>query len=330
MFDFDLSFPNYFPNNDEIPLDEKDEVSFINHPQYQIDQFPPDQDLYSPPCSSRFNELLLHEIEEKEEDESKHPSLENLTESIQDYQNLINDEKPLSEVIQPILDQNIEPKNKPAINHLNSILKETKNTSLTKDTPESTNGKDNKFLGRKRREDKGKGVHSKYKPDNQMRKIKSYFNKYTIDNINSSLSPDHKKFLRITPKVNENLNTKYNLDLNKKKIKDIYAENPINGRYSKEGIDKNYNKVIVKEIYETKVETQAMKILNMTYIEYLDFMRKNDIYKFKHDLIKKEIKNGETEKEAIKYVDDLVDLLMDYEGWFERKTPRTPRKEKDS
>ena len=322
MFDFDLSFPNYFPNNDEIPLDEKDEVSFINHPQYQIDQFPPDQDLYSPPCSSRFNELLLHEIEEKEEDESKHPSLENLTESIQDYQNLINDEKPLSEVI--------EPKNKPAINHLNSILKETKNTSLTKDTPESTNGKDNKFLGRKRREDKGKGVHSKYKPDNQMRKIKSYFNKYTIDNINSSLSPDHKKFLRITPKVNENLNTKYNLDLNKKKIKDIYAENPINGRYSKEGIDKDYNKVIVKEIYETKVETQAMKILNMTYIEYLDFMRKNDIYKFKHDLIKKEIKNGETEKEAIKYVDELVDLLMDYEGWFERKTPRTPRKEKDS
>ena len=322
MFDFDLSFPNNFPNNDEIPLDEKDEVSFINHPQYQIDQFPPDQDLYSPPCSSRFNELLLHEIEEKEEDESKHPSLENLTESIQDYQNLINDEKPLSEVI--------EPKNKPAINHLNSILKETKNTSLTKDTPESTNGKDNKFLGRKRREDKGKGVHSKYKPDNQMRKIKSYFNKYTIDNINSSLSPEHKKFLRITPKVNENLNTKYNLDLNKKKIKDIYAENPINGRYSKEGIDKNYNKVIVKEIYETKVETQAMKILNMTYIEYLDFMRKNDIYKFRHDLIKKEIKNGETENEAIKYVDDLVDLLMDYEGWFERKTPRTPRKEKDS
>ena len=322
MFDFDLSFPNNFPNNDEIPLDEKDEVSFINQPQYQIDQFPPDQDLYSPPCSSRFNELFLHEIEEKEDDESKHPSLENLTESIADYQNLINDEKPLSEVI--------EPKNKPAINQLNTILKETKNTSLTKDTPESTNGKDNKFLGRKRREDKGKGVHSKYKPDNQMRKIKSYFNKYTIDNINSSLSPDHKKFLRITPKVNENLNTKYNLDLNRKKVKDIIAENPINGRYSKEGIDKNYNKVIVKEIYETKVETQAMKILNMTYIEYLDFMRKNDIDKFKHDLIKKEIKNGETENEAIKYVDDLVDLLMDYEGWFERKTPRTPRKEKDS
>jgi hypothetical protein len=25
-----------------------------------------------------------------------------------------------------------------------------------------------------------------------------------------------------------------------------------------------------------------------------------------------------------------VDLLMDYEGWFERKTARTSRKEKDS
>ena len=330
MFAFDLSFPNYFPNNDEIPLDEKDEVSFINQPQYQIDQFPPDQDLYSPPCSSRFNELFLHEIEEKEDDESKHPSLENLTESIQDYQNLINNEKPLSEVIQPTLDQKIEPKNKPAINQLNTILKETKNTSLTRDTPESSSGKDNKFLGRKRREDKGKGVHSKYKPDNQMRKIKSYFIKYTTDNINSSLSSEHKKVLRINPKVNENLNTKYNLGLNKKRVKDIIEENPINGRYSKEGIDKNYNKVIVKEIYDKNEETEAIRILDMTFIEYLDFMRKNDIDKFKHDLIKKEIKNGETENEAIKYVDELVDLLMDYEGWFERKTPRTPRKEKDS
>ena len=320
----DQSFSNYSINNNEISLEENDVASLFNEQEHQQCQIPQDQDFFFPQLSSQYHEFILHE----EEEESRHPSLENLTESIQDYQNLINDEKPLSEVIQPILDQNIEPKNKPAINHLNSILKETKNTSLTKGTPESTNGKDNKFLGRKRREDKGKGVHSKYKPDNQMRKIKSYYIKYITKNVNASLSPDHKKFLKITPDVNENLNTNYNLDLMKKPIKKIYAENPINKRYSKKEIDQDYNKDLVEEIYKKNEEIKAIRILNMTYIKYLDFMRKNDLNKFKNELIQKEIKNGESREEVIRYVNGLVTLLMDYECWFKIKTPRTSRKGK--
>ena len=153
--------------------------------------------------------------------------------------------------------------------------------------------------------------------------------KYIHNNLNSSLSPNQRKFLKITPKVNEDLNRNYNMSLMKKTIKEIYEENSINGRYSKEGIDKDYNKDIIEEIYQKNEETEAIKILNMTFIKYLDFMRKNDLNKFKNEIINKEAKNGETREEAIKYVDELVDLLMDYEGWFERKTPRTPRKEKD-
>ena len=57
-------------------------------------------------------------------------------------------------------------------------------------------------------------------------------------------------------------------------------------------------------------------------------MRKNDLNKFKNEIINKEVKNGETREEAIKYVDELVKLLFDYEDWFDRKTPRTPRKGK--
>jgi hypothetical protein len=322
----DQSFSNYSINNNEISLEENDAASLFNEQEHQQCQIPQDQDFFFPQLSSQYHEFIIHE----EEEESRHPSLENLTQSILDYQNLINDEKPLSQTIQPVLEQNNEPKNKQDFSQLNIIQKETTNTSLTKVTPDSTNGNGNKLLGRKRREDKGKGVHSKYKPDNQMRKIKSYYIKYITENVNASLSPEHKKFLKITPDVNEDLNTNYNLDLMKKLIKEIYVENPINKRYSKEEIELDYNKDLIEEIYRKNEETKAIRILNMTYIEYLDFMRKNDIDKFKHDLIKKEIKNGETEKEAIKYVDDLVDLLMDYEGWFERKTPRTPRKEKDS
>jgi len=320
----DQSFSNYSINNNEISLEENDAVSLFNEQEHQQCQIPQDQDFFFPQLSSQYHEFILHE----EEEGSRHPSLENLTQSILDYQNLINDEKPLSQTIQPVLEQNNEPKNKQDFSQLNIIQKETTNTSLTKVTPDSTNGNGNKLLGRKRREDKGKGVHSKYKPDNQMRKIKSYYIKYITENVNASLSPDHKKFLKIIPDVNENLNTNYNLDLMKKPIKEIYAENPINKRYSKEEYDQDYNKDLVEEIYNKNEETKAIRILNMTYIEYLDFMRKNGLNKFKTELIQKEIKNGESQQEAIRYVNGLMMLLMDYEGWFKRKTPRTSRKGK--
>jgi hypothetical protein len=161
-----------------------------------------------------------------------------------------------------------------------------------------------------------------------MRKVKSYYIKYITEIVNSSLSPDHKKFLKLAPYVNENLNINYNLDLMKKPIKEIYAENPINKRYSKKTIDKYYNRDLVEEIYDKNEETEAIRILDMTFFEYLDFMRKNDLNKFKQDLIQKEVKNGESQQEAIRYVNGLMMLLMDYEGWFKRKTPRTSRKGK--
>ena len=322
---FDQSFSNYSINNDEIPLEENDSVPLIKESEPYKCQIPQDQDLFFPRYSSQFNDFFFHE---EEEEESRHPNLENLTQSILDYQNLITDEMPLSKIIQPILEQNNEPKNKQAVNQLNIIQKETTNTSLTKVSPENTNGIEIKLLGRKRREDKGKGVHSKYKPDNKMRKIKSYYIKYITKNINSSLSPEHKKLLKITPDVNENLNINYNLDLMKKRIKEIYEENPINKRYSKKEIDQYYNKDLVEEIYSKNEETKAIRILNMTYIEYLDFMRKNNLNKFKNELRQKEIKNGESQQEANIYVNELVKLLMDYECWFKRKTPRTSRKGK--
>ena len=277
----DQSFSNYSINNNEISLEENNAVSLFNEQEHQQCQIPQDQDLFFPQLSSQYHEFILHE----EEEESRHPSLENLTQSILDYQNLINDEKPLSQTIQPVLEQNKEPKNKQDISQLIIIQKETTNTSLTKPNPYSTIGNEIKLLGRKRREDKGKGVHSKYKPDNQIRKIKSYYIKYITENVNASLSPEHKKFLKITPDVNEDLNTNYNLDLMKKLIKEIYVENSINKRYSKEEIELNYNKDLIEEIYRKNEETKAIRILNMTYIEYLDFMRKNDLNKFKNELL---------------------------------------------
>ena len=160
-----------------------------------------------------------------------------------------------------------------------------------------------------------------------MRRIKSYFLRFILEKTNSSLSPGHKKFLKIKPEVNENLNKRYNDELMKTKIKNIYTQNPINGRYSKKGISKYYNADLVKEIYEKNEEKNAMKILDSTYIQFFDVFRKYHIDRFKNDILKKETKNGEEEKEAEDYVDQLVKLIFNYEEWFEKKTPRSHKKE---
>ena len=193
-------------------------------------------------------------------------------------------------------------------------------------------GKNNASLGRISKEGKKKGKkgeHSKFKEDNEIRKIKSYYLKFITEKTNSSLSPGHKRFLKINPDVNENLNKKYNDDLNKTKIRDIYKLNSINGRYSKKGISKDYNADLVREIYEKNEEKSAMKILDSTYIEYFDVFRKNHINRFKSDVLEKEMKNGEDEKVAKSYVDELAKLVYGYEDWFEKKVPRSHKKERD-
>ena len=182
------------------------------------------------------------------------------------------------------------------------------------------------FRGRKRKEDTRERVHSKYTKDNQMRRIKTYFFRFIYKRVNSSLSHGHKKFRKISPKVNENLKADYNIELMKKRLKTIFEENPINGRYSKSEIGKDYNAKLIKEIYKKNEEIETIKILNTSYIEYLNFMKTHHLQEFKDEIFEKEVKCGESKESSKKYVDKLVKLLFNYEGWFSEKTPRDPKK----
>lgn len=201
----------------------------------------------------------------------------------------------------------------------NQVLNVTNINAL----PNTSTG--NNSLGRKRKDDLGERVHSKYKKDNIMRKIKTSSFKYISDRVNSSLSKNHRKFLKINPKVNKNLNIDYNINLMHKPLKNIFAENEINGRYSKSKYGKNYNANLVEEIYNKNEEIKAIKILDLTYIDLLDIIRKKHLKEFREMIKTKEMKNGENEKSAEKYVNQLVDLLFRYENWFLLKAPRGPR-----
>jgi len=107
-----------------------------------------------------------------------------------------------------------------------------------------------------------------------------------------------------------------------KSLAEIFAENPINGRYSKNNYSKYYNAELVDEIYRNNEEKNAIAILNLTYKQYLDIFREKNIKKFENDILLKEIKNGEDESTAKKYTGELVNLLWRYEDWFDNKTAR--------
>ena len=228
-------------------------------------------------------------------------------------------------------------------NKLQTENKHTANTSLVKKDEENivnsinnivsidilpkTEKKEPKsFLGRKTKGDTEEREHSKFKEDNQMRKIKSYFLKYIPDYVNSSLSFVHKRFLKIDKKVNQELKKDFNVELMDKKLKDIFIEFPICGRYSEAKNGENHNAELIKEIYENNEETEAIEKLEQTYIQVLDCFRKNNLEKFRDDILNKEIKNGEKESRAKMYVNQLVKLLFNYESWFTDKSARGPKK----
>ena len=155
-----------------------------------------------------------------------------------------------------------------------------------------------------------------------MRKIKTYFNHFIDNYVNSSLSPGHNKLLKINTTTNEKLKK----DLNVWILKDIFCQYSVNCKNFKFQDGNKYNSDLIKDIYENNIEKEAIERLNLSYIEVLDIMRKYYLDEFRNDIFEKEIRNGENEKTAKKYVKELVDLLFEFEIWFNNKASRKPKK----
>ena len=261
-----------------------------------------------------------------------HQSLEDLFGNPEQLNNLLSGPSELADEKKFSVENKLQTENKHTAN--TSLVKKDEenivnsiNNIVTIDILPKTEKKEPKsFLGRKTKGDTEEREHSKFKEDNQMRKIKSYFLKYIPDYVNSSLSFVHKRFLKIDKKVNQELKKDFNVELMDKKLKDIFIEFPICGRYSEAKNGENHNAELIKEIYENNEETEAIEKLEQTYIQVLDCFRKNNLEKFRDDILNKEIKNGEKESRAKMYVNQLVKLLFNYESWFTDKSARGPKK----
>ena len=191
-----------------------------------------------------------------------------------------------------------------------------------KENKTKTKNKSGINLGRKRRSDEREAYHTKYRSDNMMRKIKTYFMNFVHNYLNESLTFSHKTFLKINKKVSENLRKDFNMSLMQMTIKEIYEQHSINEKYSDYKKGRNINQALIKEIFEKNKDIETIKILNSKYIDLIIVLRTKFLDKFSSELIEKEIKLGENKDDALMYVNELKDLLINYEEWFEKKAGR--------
>ena len=162
-------------------------------------------------------------------------------------------------------------------------------------------------------------LHDKFCEDNLMRRLKANLMDSILNFLNNNLNDNSIKFQKLHKDLNVNLKKDYNLTLMKRTIRDIFYNEEISKIYIN-NMCSNINKKIIEKIEKEKVETKIIRILNMTFIDFINEIRDNHLDNFFIKIKEKEIKNKANNIEQ--YMDKLKQLFANYEKYFENKKGR--------
>ena len=167
---------------------------------------------------------------------------------------------------------------------------------------------------------KYEAVHTKYRQDNIIQKIKIHFINSTMDLINRKyneyLNIDSKKRLlqKIKPNFTKIWRKKGNQEFLEKKLKDVFSEE-LSERCSTFHDKKNYNKEQIEKLYEKNKAKNVINILDKSLKEmYRVYIMENNgmkEYNLKYDLIQIEQKNGK------EYAQEYNKKAMDFLNLFD-------------
>jgi hypothetical protein len=167
---------------------------------------------------------------------------------------------------------------------------------------------------------KYEAVHTKYRQDNIIQKIKIHFINSTMDLINRKyneyLNIDYKKRLlqKIKPNFTKIWRKKGNQEFLEKKLKDVFSEE-LSERCSTFHDKKNYNKEQIEKLYEKNKAKNVINILDKSLKEmYRIYIMENNgmkEYNLKYDLIQIEQKNGK------EYAQEYNKKAMDFLNLFD-------------
>ena len=167
---------------------------------------------------------------------------------------------------------------------------------------------------------KYEAVHTKYRQDNIIQKIKIHFINSTMDLINRKyneyLNIDSKKRLlqKIKPNFTKIWKKKGNQEFLEKKLKDVFSEE-LSERCSTFHDKKNYNKEQIEKLYEKNKAKNVINILDKSLKEmYRIYIMENNgmkEYNLKYDLIQIKQKNGK------EYAQEYNKKAMDFLNLFD-------------
>ena len=176
--------------------------------------------------------------------------------------------------------------------------------------------------------------HNKYSKDNIIKKIKCLFLKYLIITINfvvkqfkTNKNKDY-SLKKLKYKYSEHLNTKSDLELLKKPIKDLLSKE-ISKQYKS---PPDTNKKIIENLLKDEEDNIIIQeVFKITFCEWIYLFRKNKAKvingkNIKFDGIKKLYKEiNQKNPNDKKYISEFKKCLNKYEEWFENKKPRKER-----
>ena len=175
-----------------------------------------------------------------------------------------------------------------------------------------------KKVGRKPKSSVIKGYHTKFSPDNILRKIKVKFFKKLVNYINHLILFKYKNkgnfLMPLTSNISQNNTKTFNRDLLNKKLKEVFSTYKINGKFKL--LDDNHNKIVIKKIYDDNI-TELIDILDMTLLEvFIIFRDSNNDQKLigleRLDKVIEELKI----KESDEYMNKFKKVAMNFENYY--------------
>ena len=228
----------------------------------------------------------------------------------------------------------------------NKIFEITKEPKKIKDLEEIKELKEFKLLGQKRESEN----HTKFAFDNLVRKIKSKLVSAILIILNKSLQKEEKTeiktplketqkqkkgdiksecFLKPEQSIMLDTKVKYNLDLLKMTLREIFSKNVSEKvkNYSKEH-QLDYNKNFIDKIKDDKRKEKTNAILDMTFLQCMEHYRGSKRYDVLSGLEIEYEKDIEQMSDDVEYMENFIEHLKYFEVLYANKKSRNSKKKK--
>ena len=179
-----------------------------------------------------------------------------------------------------------------------------------------------KKTGRKTTSSKKRSIHTKYCHDNILRKIKVKFFNKLIKYINRIILKKYgtkiKNLIPLKGIISQNNSIKFNSILLNTKLKDIFLNFEINGKYKL--YEQSYNRKVIQKIYEENIQ-ELIEILEVTFLEAFNYFKGLNERKILNGMEKiytviEEIRMKEKNED---YIDEFRKVAMDFENYYLKK-----------